>query len=302
MEEEEMEVFEDADFLDDEIEDTNDNESEEKEEESEKNDDSKDDSNDEDDANLDDSNNDEDSKDEEATKEDATKEDDKSNPNTPTPKTYKVMVNHKEVEVSEEDANFINYLQKGMDYDRVKDQVNTYKNDPRLSFVENLAKQANMTPEQFIQAVQDEQYQDEIDELVKSGVKEDIAKEVVDTRRQKRQESQPQVTDQQKQEEKELVDFVEYYAKINGKTFDPDTDNLPDEVWKSSANGTPLKVAYMEYLLEQKQEQQKEAQKQEQQKKQNEEAKKKAPVKGVSKGGPTKSPKKDPLFDGLFED
>lgn len=281
--EEEMDVFEDSDFPNEEIEATNDDASEEIEDESEA---------DEADADPDDVDLDDDLVDD-----DATKDDDITN--TPTPKTFKVMINHQEREVSEDDPDFINYLQKGMDYDRVKDQVNTYKNDPRLSFVENLAKQHNMTPEQYIQAVEDQQYQDEIDDLVESGVSKDVAKEVVDTRRQKQQGSQVQ---SQSQEEKELVDFVEYYAKVNGKQFDPDSDTLPDEVWKSNASGTPLKVAYMEHLVTLKQDEQKAAQKQAEQKRQNEEAKKKAPVKGVSKSGPGKSQKKDPQLDGLFEE
>lgn len=288
MEDEEvMELFEDADFPDEEIEDTNDDASKEKGDDSEE---ANDDETDTDDVDPDDT-------DEEDLEDDTTKKDDEPNLDTPTPKTFKVMVNHEEKEVSETDENFISYLQKGLDYDRVKDQVNTYKNDPRLSFVENQAKKYNMTPEQFISAVQDQEYQSEIDDLVKSGVTEEVAKEVVDTRRQKQPEPQSQ-----KQEDKELVDFVEYYAKTNGKTFNPDTDTLPDEVWVANANGTPLKVAYMEHLLSLKQAEQKLSQKQEEQKKQNEEAKKKAPVKGVSNSGPGKSLKKDPLFDGLFED
>lgn len=276
--EEVMDVFDDSDFPNEEIEDTNDDDSGENEEESDENETNEDDA---------------DQDDEDSEDEDTAKDDDIAN--APTPKTFKVMINHEEREVSEEDPDFINYLQKGMDYDRVKDQVNTYKNDPRLSFVENLAKQNNMTPEQYIQAVNDQQYQAEIDELIESGVTEAVAKEVVDTRRQKEPQSQSQ-------EQKELVDFVDYYAKINGKPFDPDTDTLPEEVWKSNADGTPLKVAYMEHLVQQKQADQKLLQKQEEQKKQNEEAKKKAPVKGVSMNGTGKSPKKDPMLDGLFED
>jgi hypothetical protein len=280
--EEVMEVFDDSDFLTEEIEDTNDDTSKEDEEESDEIEATDEDK---EDADLD------------VTDDEDIIKDEEEKDTTPKPFKFKGKLNHQDIEEDIPYDEAVALIQMGKDYNRVKDQVNTYKNDPRLSFVENLAKQVNMTPEQYINFVNDQQYQSEIDDLVDTGMRADDAKELVDSRRQKQQGPQTQT-----QEQKELIDFVDYYAKINGKQFNPDTDTLPDEVWKANAGGTPLKVAYMEHLVQQKQEQQKQLQKQDEQKKQNEEAKKKAPVKGVSNSGPGKSPKKDPLLDGLFED
>lgn len=295
-EDEDMNMFTDKDFLDveDDTNETNENEEIDVDEESENEDNDDKDSSEDEDI---DSNDEEDSEDESTEEEDDKQDDSKQS----TPKTLKVRVNHQDLEVAEEEA--IKWIQKGMDYDRVKDQVNTYKNDPRLTFVESLAKQHNMTVDQYIDAVSNKQYQDMLDELLEQGVTEALAKEIVGIRREKDQESKAK-SQQQKQtdEERDLIDFVDYYQKLNGKPFDPDSENLPESVWQANAAGTPLKQAYMEFLVEQKQEVKKQEDKKQKQEEKKKEVKAKAPVKGVTNNGSGKSPKKDPVFDGLFED
>lgn len=280
MDENELNIFEDSDFPNEEIEDTNDNESEGEEEEEEQ---------------------EETDSAEEAEEDDSEEEQGEEEEDT-TPKTYRLKTkeNHQEVESEYAEDELVSLVQKGKDYDRVKQQVSEYKNDPRLAFIGRLANEHNMTPEQYMKAYDDQQYKTQLDELIESGVSEEIAKEVVETRR-KKNTPEPEQT----QDEKDLQDFLVYYAKVNGRDF-AENDTLPTEVVKAVQSGTPLKTAYMEYLIDnQKQtqsEQKKQAEKQVQKQEHKEKVKQKAPVKGVGKMGNGASPKKDKLFDGLFED
>lgn len=280
MDEEVINIFEENDFLEEEIEDTNDNESESEEEEEEK----------------------EETDSAEDTEEDDSEEEQDEEKEDTIPKTYRLKTkeNHQEVEAEYSEEELVSLVQKGKDYDRVKQQANDYKSDPRLTFIGRLANENNMTVEQYMKWHDDQQYKSQLEELLDNGVPEDVAKEVVETRR-KKNTPEPEQT----QDEKDLQDFLVYYAKVNGRDF-AENDTLPNEVVKAVQGGTPLKTAYMEYLIEnQKQtqsEQKKQAEKQEKKQEHKDKVKQKAPVKGVGKMGNGNSPKKDKLFDGLFED
>ncbi|RCW44224.1 hypothetical protein [Paenibacillus prosopidis] len=283
MDEDVINIFEENDFPNEEIEDTNDNESEGEEEEDET---------EETDGEEDAKENDTDDDDEEESEEEE----------DTTPKTYRLKTkeNHQEVEAEYSEEELVSLVQKGKDYERVKQQVNDYKNDPRLTFIGRLANEQNMTVEQYIRWHDDQQYKNQLEELLDAGVPEDVAKEVVETRRNKNT-PEPEQT----QDEKDLQEFLTYYTKVNGREFG-ESDTLPADVVKAVQSGTPLKIAYMEHLIEQKEqaktEQKKQAEKQEKKQEHKEKVKQKAPVKGVGKNGNGKSPKKDALFDGLFDE
>lgn len=277
MDDDVIDLFEESDFPAEEIEDTDDNESDGEDTEENEQDGEEEES----ETDTDDSTEEEDEKEEET-----------------KPQTYRLKTkeNHQIVEAEYSEEDLVSLVQKGKDYDRVKGQVNDYKNDPRIAFIGRLANEHNMTPEQYMKSYDEQQYKNQLDELIESGVSEEIAKEVVDTRRKK---NTP--VPEQSQEEKDLQDFLSYYTKVNGRDFG-ESDSLPDAVVKSVQGGTPLKVAYMEYLIEQKEQAKTEQKKQEKKQEHKEEVKKKAPVKGVGKAGNGKSPKKEKIFDGLFED
>lgn len=213
------------------------------------------------------------------------------------PKSYRLKTkeNHQEVEQEYTEEELISLVQRGKDYDRVKSQAQQYRDDPRLTFVESQAKQSNMTVEQYIDAVNNEQYQDMYDELLEQGVTEALAKEIVDIRRDKNREVQ---TKTQTVQDRDVYEFVDYYNKVNSKQFDPETDILPDSVWQANAAGTPLRIAYMEYLVEQKQEDKKQDAKKQKQEEKKQEVKTKAPIKGVKNNGAgQKSQKSFTWFD-----
>lgn len=219
----------------------------------------------------------------------------------PPVKVFKVRVNRQDVEIPEHEAPA--YIQKGMDYDRVKGQVESLRNDPRLAFVDNLAKQHGMSAEEYLTAYEKHQYKSELDNLLDQGIPENVAQEILATRKEKIAKAEAERAQKQQEKDKAgLMEFVEYFSKAHGRQFDVEADEIPATVWEAVAEGTPLKVAYMEYLVDCKEQEKAELAKKISAEESKKASRAKAPVKGTGHYGTGASPKKNPVFDGLFED
>jgi hypothetical protein len=219
----------------------------------------------------------------------------------PPVKMFTVRVNKQDMQIPEHEAPA--YIQKGLDYDRVKGQIESLRNDPRIAFVDNLAKQHGMSADEYLTAYEKHQYQSELDDLLSQGIPQNVAQEVLATRKDKIAKAEAErIQKEQEQGKQGLVDFIDYFAKAHGRQFDVNADQIPANVWEAVATGTPLKVAYMEHLVNTKEQEKADLAK----KISAEEAKKasraQAPVRGTGHYGNGASPKKDPLFSGLFEE
>lgn len=221
--------------------------------------------------------------------------------NVPAPRSYKVRVNHQDIEVPETEA--LVYIQKGADYDRVKGQVESFKSDPRLLFVENLAKQNGMSVDDYLSAYNEVQKRNEYQELLDQGIPEQAAKELVEARRQKEADADARRKAQEvEDDQKDLLDFANYFQKVHGRMFDADTDELPADIWIAVSSGVPLKVAYMEHLLTEKKAGEQNDAKRQALELQKEKVRGRAPIKSASTYGNGKSPKRDKDLIGLWDE
>lgn len=205
---------------------------------------------------------------------------------------FKLKYNHEELELPLEEVT--RYAQMGMNYDKVQARLQELENDPRLSFVENLAKENGFdNPNDFLKEFQVQQEQARLDELIQQNIPEEYAKEMLESRRfREEQQRERELQQQQQAEQRQYVEFFETFRQANGKDFNPETDKIPQEVLDANAQGVPLKYAYMEHHNKQLQQQL-------QVYKQNESNKKKAPVGNITKHGSTEIAGEDDFLSGF---
>lgn len=209
----------------------------------------------------------------------------------PTPQTLKIKYNKEEQEITLDEAREL--AQKGKNYDKVIEQLNELKTDPRLSFVEELAKEQNMDVNQFLDAYKEHKEQERLNQLMEQNIPEDLAKEILESRkdREERQREKESKANEEKQNQ-EFGEFIQFFKDANGRDFDAEKDKIPNEVWQANEKGIPLKYAYMEHYNN-------ELRSQLQVQKQNEENSKKAPVKGVTQYGGEESTPEDDFLKGF---
>jgi hypothetical protein len=156
----------------------------------------------------------------------------------------KVKYNKEEMELDEERAREL--AQKGLNYDKTIERLQALESDPRLSFIEELAGQHGMTPDEYISAVQQQREQSRIDELVSEGISEELAQELLESRKDR--EERKREKEAKAEEEKknaEFGEFFNYFREANGREYVPNQDTIPENVWESVNQGVPLKFAYM---------------------------------------------------------
>lgn len=203
----------------------------------------------------------------------------------------KVKYNKEEMELDEATAREL--AQKGLNYDKTIERLQALESDPRLSFIENLAKQHNMSPQEYIDAVNQQQEQDRINQLVEQGISEELAQEMLENRKFREQfESEKRTKAEEAKKNQEFNEFFDYFRQANGKDFNAQSDEIPQSVWEANANGVPLKFAYMEHQNNQFKQQL-------QTLKQNESNAQKAPVRSVTAHGSTQVDAEDDFLAGF---
>jgi hypothetical protein len=164
----------------------------------------------------------------------------------PTEQTpfLKVKYNKEEMELDEERAREL--AQKGLNYDKTIERLQALESDPRLSFIEELAGQHGMTPDEYISAVQQQREQSRIDELVSQGISEEVAQEMLENRKFREQyENEKKAKAEEEKKNADYAEFFDYFRQANGRDYVPANDKIPDNVWESVNQGVPLKFAYM---------------------------------------------------------
>lgn len=157
------------------------------------------------------------------------------------PYRLKVKYNHQEMEIPETEA--IPLIQKGMNYDKTIERLNQLQNDPRLSFVEELARENGMDVEQYLSEVRRYREQERVNQLVQQNIPEEYAREILENRKFREQfESEKQQEQRKKAEEAMYQEFFGAFPDVKPEEISTDT-------WQKVNAGIPLKYAFMEQRM-----------------------------------------------------
>jgi hypothetical protein len=203
----------------------------------------------------------------------------------------KVKYNSEEMDLDEQTAREL--AQKGLNYDKVQGRLQELESDPRLSFVEELAREQNMDVNEFLEAVRTAREEQQLNELVQQNIPEEYAKEMLENRKfREQQKAEQKAKEEEAAKNKEFGEFFEYFKQANGKDFDTKSDEIPQEVWDLNAQGIPLKFAYAQHENAQ-------LRAQLQTLKQNETNKKRAPINGTTQYGSNEATSEDEFLKGF---
>jgi hypothetical protein len=208
-----------------------------------------------------------------------------------TPQMLRVKFNKEEREIPLDEA--VPLVQKGMNYDKLQEKLQSLESDPRLSFVEELAKEQGMDVNQYLDAVKQWKEQAKLDELVQQNIPEDVAKEMLENRKFRDQyENERKAKEEESKRNEEFKDFLSFFKEANDRDFDAQKDQIPQEVWQAHNSGIPLKYAYLEHHNNQ-------LKSQLQTYKQNESNAKKAPVQSLTSYGNNETEAEDDFLKGF---
>lgn len=127
-------------------------------------------------------------------------------------------------------------IQKRLERERQK-----YESDPSIQFVKRMADMYGLTPEQYIEAVRQQEEQAKLNELVQQNIPEELAKEILENRKFREETlAERRARQEEERQRKEFMDFFQNYPDVK-------PEEIPQEVWERNAQGVPLKYAYMEY-------------------------------------------------------
>lgn len=151
---------------------------------------------------------------------------------------FEIKYNKEPVKVSYDEAP--TYIQKGMNYDKLQEKYQSLESDPRLSFVETLASSYGMTVDQYMEAVQEQQEQARLNELVEQNIPEEYAREMLENRKFREQfEAERQAKEEGQRFEQEANELFQEFPDLK-------PDQIPAEVWQlKEQRGLTLLDAYL---------------------------------------------------------
>ncbi|MGL4107259.1 hypothetical protein [Clostridium sp. LP20] len=229
---------------------------------------------------------------EEATEENQTEEENQENieakeeskEDTPT---IKVKFNHQEMDLPLDQAQ--EYIQKGMNYDKILGQLQEVQDNQGLQYLNDLSQKSGMSVDEMVSHWRQQEEQAEIDELVQKNIPPEYAKEMIENKKFREEQLRKEKEAAKENESQAMYkEFVQAYPYAKA-------EEIPPEVWDKVDAGVPLKYAYMEYENAKLQEKIKV-------KTQNETNKKRAPGLGVTSNGTAESVKEDDFLEGFNED
>lgn len=153
--------------------------------------------------------------------------------------SVKVKYNRKEMEMPYDQA--VEYVQKGMNYDKVYEKYQVLNSDPRLTFVDEIAKQYGMDTNSYMEAVKQSLEQERLNNLVEQNIPEDIAREILENRQFRQQwESEQRSKQEEQKKQAEYQDFIATFPNVNPQ-------EIPPNVWEEVAKGKNLVDAYIRH-------------------------------------------------------
>ena len=169
---------------------------------------------------------------------------------------FKIKYNKDEIVIDDEEK-LRELAQKGMNYDKVLSRAEQLEQDELLKWARSHMSEVGYNdPKEFIQAIeqqkQQEAFEARVQQYLNQGYGEDVAQRFAEIEKENQSiKSELQSFTQKSQQQKELEDFIQWHeAKEEKGVYDKlDPQKIPQEVWDEVAKGTPLKMAYMDYML-----------------------------------------------------
>jgi len=213
----------------------------------------------------------------------------------------KVKYNKENVTI-ESLEELINGYQKGLNYDKKVQELESLQNSKAETYIKNKAEELGITVDEYMDQVEEyekqqkaEKDQERLEEMMESGVPEELAREVIATAELRRQlqikenelKEREEASKKKEQENKEYEEFMKNFPDVN-------PEDIPKEVFEDAVNSN-LSSAYMKYKMKDLENQLKVA-------KQNEENSA-STVGGVTETGTTQEKhSNDPFLDGFYEE
>lgn len=168
-----------------------------------------------------------------------------------------VVYNGEKKNVSKEEA--IALAQKGMNYDKIVNQLNEVRNSPELQMLQSIAEANGLSPTEYLTHLQEFQTQSKVNSVYQQlkekypetsdEMLQNYAASVVNQQMQadKSKQSALEMREQHEREERAMHDLETFQQAY------PDVDirNLPTEVIKGIQSGESLLSAYRGYEIEQ---------------------------------------------------
>lgn len=151
----------------------------------------------------------------------------------------------------------INNFQKGLNYEKLQNKIDSLENGKALSYINKKANELGLSVDEYMEQVEEYEKEQEreknaqrLQEMIESGVPEDVAKEVIATSelRKQLQEEKNQLEKQKREQEekqnkdKEYDDFIKEFPDVKA-------EEIPKEVFEAAnSKGQTLLQAYKDYL------------------------------------------------------
>jgi len=200
------------------------------------------------------------------------------------PYKFKVKFNHEEQEIAEPDA--IPLIQKGMNYDKLQERLNTIQADPRLGLadqVKQLAGLFGIGEEALIAELENEYYRRAADQY--GTTPEQVRREHQIKQREAALNQKEQSLTQQKQKN-------DMYERFTAQFPDVKSEDIKPETWAKVKDGMDLTAAYVEQRNQELENRLKVLE-------QNAKNSKTAPVNGVTNHGSAETANQDPFLIGF---
>lgn len=196
------------------------------------------------------------------------------------PSKIKVKYNHQEMELPVDDA--VPLIQKGMNYDKVHQQVSQYQQ--RLEQIAQIT--GYQTTDELFQAMEQAQQEQEAERYRQAGIDPQAFNQLL--------ENNPEIQYARQMRAKQEADqrFQSEANELFQAFPDLKPEQIPPEVWQAHSQGIPLKFAYMQHEYGQ-------LKSQVQVLKQNKQNEDKAPIQGVSGHGSTEIAADDDFLKGF---
>ena len=167
----------------------------------------------------------------------------------------KVKYNKENVTI-ESLEDLINGYQKGLNYDKVQEKLESLQNSKAEVYINQKAKEMGLSVDEYMDQVEEyekqqkaEKEQERLEEMVESGVPEELAREVIATAELRRQLQQKEnelkekeeASKKKEQENKEYEEFMKNFPDVN-------PEDIPKEVFEDAVNSN-LSSAYMKYKM-----------------------------------------------------
>lgn len=156
-----------------------------------------------------------------------------------------VKYNKEEKHLTKEEA--VELAQKGMNYDKILQKYQELSNNPGLAYLNRLAEANGVTVEQLVDYWQQQEEQERLNELIQNNIPEDVAMEILESRKFRQQwEHERRAIQAKHRRDQELVEFAKAFPH-----WAKEPESVPPEIWQAYDRGIPLMEAAREYRLRQ---------------------------------------------------